>query len=100
MAVVLTKRKREKAVNVSLFTVGHVFVGFVERVGSGIRNGEFATLFFCYLWKIISHLQYFFGFSFFKIIEYNRSLRGLLSMLWVLGGFPIQTVAAVENVSI
>ena len=42
------KKKREKAVNVSLFTVGHVFVGFVhvERVG----------IFFC--------------FSFFKIIEY------------------------------
>ena len=47
-------------VNVSLFTVGHVFVGFVERVGSGILNAEFGTLFFCYLWKIISHLQYFF----------------------------------------
>ena len=46
------REKREKAVNVSLFTVGHVFVGFVERVGSGIRNAEFATLFFCYLWKI------------------------------------------------
>ena len=53
-------KKREKVVNVSLFTVGHVFVGFVERVGSGMLNAEFATLFFCYLWKIISHLQYFF----------------------------------------
>ena len=35
-------KKREKAVNVSLFTVGHVFVGFVERVGSesGMRNSQ------------------------------------------------------------
>ena len=63
-------KKGEKAVNVSLFAVGHVFVRFVERVGSGIRNAEFATLFFCYLWKIISHLQYFFVSLFFKIIEY------------------------------
>ena len=31
--------------NVSLFTVGHVFEGFVEGVGSGTRNAEFATLF-------------------------------------------------------
>ena len=60
-------KKREKAVNVSLFTVGHVFVGFVERVGSGIGNAEFATLFFCYLWKIISHLQYFFVYLFLKL---------------------------------
>ena len=40
-------------------------------------------------------------FSFFKIIEcYAGSLRGLLSLLLALEGFPIQTVAAVENVSI
>ena len=45
--MVLTKRrtakKREKAVNVSLlFTVRHVFVGFVEggNLESGIRNPE------------------------------------------------------------
>ena len=38
-------KKREKAVNVSLFTVRHVFVGFVEGEESGIRNAEFATLF-------------------------------------------------------
>ena len=31
---------REKAVNVSLFTVRHVFGGFVEAVESGIRNAE------------------------------------------------------------
>ena len=61
-------KKREKVVNVSLFTVGHVFVGFVERVGSGMLNAEFATLFFCYLWKIISHLQYFFV-SLFLILQ-------------------------------
>ena len=30
---------------VSLFTVRHVFVEFVERIESGIRNAEFATLF-------------------------------------------------------
>ena len=51
----------------SLVTVGHVFVGFVERMGSVIRNAEFATLFFCYLWKIISHLQYFFVSLFLKL---------------------------------
>ena len=40
-------KKGEKAVNVSLFSVRHVFVGFVEAgVESGIRNAEFATLFF------------------------------------------------------
>ena len=55
---------REKAVNVSLFTVCHVFVGFVEGEESGIRNAECGMrnsqpFFFCYLWKIISHLQYF-----------------------------------------
>ena len=60
-------KKREKAVNVSLFAVGHVFVGFVERVGSGIWNAEFATFFFCYLWKIISHLQYIFVSLFLKL---------------------------------
>ena len=31
--------------NVSLFTVRHVFVEFVEERESGIRNAEFATLF-------------------------------------------------------
>ena len=38
-------KKGEKAVNVGLFTVRHVFVGFVEGEESGIRNAEFATLF-------------------------------------------------------
>ena len=32
--------KREKAVNVSLFTVRHVFVEFVEGKESGIQNPE------------------------------------------------------------
>ena len=39
-----TAKKREKTVNVSLFTVRHVFVGFVEGGDCGIRNAEFATL--------------------------------------------------------
>ena len=34
------RKKREKAVNVSLFTIRHVFVGFVEGEKSGIRNAE------------------------------------------------------------
>ena len=33
-------KKGEKAVNVSLFTVRHVFVEFVKGVESGMRNPE------------------------------------------------------------
>ena len=46
-----TAKKKERAVNVTLFTLRHVFVGFVEGEESGIRNpecgmqnAEFATL--------------------------------------------------------
>ena len=58
-------KKGEKAVNVSLFTVRHVFGEFVEGMESEIRNPESGMrnsqpFSFCYLWKIISHLQYFF----------------------------------------
>ena len=65
-------KKGEKAVNVSLFTVRHVFVGFVAGVESGIRNPESGMrnsqpFSFCYLSKIISHLQYFFVSLFFKL---------------------------------
>ena len=56
--------------NVSLFTVRHVFVEFVEGIESGIRNAEFATLFL--LLFVENHFTFtiFFGISFFKIIEY------------------------------
>ena len=56
--------------NVSLFTVRHVFVEFVEGMESGIRNAEFATLFLLLL--VENHFAFiiFFGISFFKIIEY------------------------------
>ena len=37
-------KKGKKVVNEGLFTVLHVFVGFVERQESWIRNTEFATL--------------------------------------------------------
>ena len=48
-----------------LIYVRHVFVGFVEGEESGIRNSEFGMrnsqpFSFCYFWKIIWHLQYFF----------------------------------------
>ena len=85
----------------SLFTVRHVFGEFVEGMESGIRNPESGTgssqpFSFCYLWEIISHLQHFFVSLFF--FKYRiLSLRGLLSLLQALGGFPIQTVAAVER---
>ena len=60
---------REKAVNVSLFTVCHVFVGFVEGEESGIRNAEFATLFL--LLFVENHFAFtiFFVSLYFKIIE-------------------------------
>ena len=63
-------KKGEKAVNVSLFTVRHVFVEFVEGIESGIRNPEFATLFL--LLFVENHFAFtiFFCISFFKIIEY------------------------------
>ena len=52
----------------SLFTVRHVFVEFVEGMESGMRNSQ--PFSFCYLWKIISHLQHFLVSLFFKIVEY------------------------------
>ena len=67
-------KKGEKAVDVSLFTVRHVFVEFVEgeNLESGIRNPESGMrnsqpFSFCYLWKIISHLQYFLVSLFLKL---------------------------------
>ena len=68
-------KKGEKAVNVSLLTVRHVFVGFREwqesgswKLEYGMRNSQ--PLSFCYLRKIISHSQFcFFLFFFFLIIE-------------------------------
>ena len=56
--------------NVSLFTVRHVFLGFVEGVESGIRNAEFATLFL--LFFVENHFAFttFFVSLFFLIIEY------------------------------
>ena len=78
-------KKGEKAVNVSLFTVRHVFVGFVEGGGnlqSGMRNAEFATLFLLLLVENHFAFTIFFSISLFKIIEYYaRSLRSLLSLL-------------------
>ena len=64
---------------------------------SGIRNSQ--PFSFCYSWKTISHLQYLFVSLFLKLqnIKQDRSLRSLLSLLQALGGFPIQTVAAVER---
>ena len=56
----------------SLLTVRHVFVEFVEGMNleSGIRNPESATLFL--LLFVENHFAFtiFFGISFFKIIEY------------------------------
>ena len=56
----------------SLFTVRHVFVEFVEgrNLESEIRNAEFATLFL--LLFVENHFAFtiFFAISFFKIIEY------------------------------
>ena len=51
--------------NVSLFTVRHFFVEFVEGVESEIRNPEFATLFL--LLFVENHLTFiiFFGMFFF-----------------------------------
>ena len=75
-------KKGEKAVNVSVFTVRHVFVEFVKGMESGIRNPEFATLFL--LLFVENHFAFtiFFCISFFKIIEYyTGSLRSLLSLL-------------------
>ena len=37
-------KKEEKAVNVSIFTVRHVFVEFVEGMKSGIRNPPISFL--------------------------------------------------------
>ena len=61
----------------SLFTVGHVFVEFVEGMESGIRNpesgilnAEFATLFLLLFVENHFALTIFFCISFFKIIEY------------------------------
>ena len=56
----------------SLFTVRHVFVEFVEEIESGIRNPESGIrnsqpFSFCDLWKIISHLQYFLVSRFLKL---------------------------------
>ena len=66
----------------SLFTVRHVFVRFVEGVESGIRNAEFATLLI--LLFVENHFVFtiFFGISFFEIMEDKAgSLRSLLSLL-------------------
>ena len=82
--------------NVSLFTVRHVFVEFVKgmesgiwnlesgirNAESGIRNAEFTTLFL--LLFVENHFAFtiFFCISFFTIIEYYAgSLRSLLSLL-------------------
>ena len=75
--------------NVSLFTVRHVFVEFVKGMESGIqnpecgiRNAEFATLFL--LLFVENHFAFtiFFCILFFKVIEYYAgSLRSLLSLL-------------------
>ena len=62
-------KKGEKAVNVSLFTVRHVFVEFVEGEESGIQNAEFATLFLVLFVENHFAFTIFFGISFFKIIE-------------------------------
>ena len=56
--------------NVSLFTVRHVFVEFVEGMESGIRNPEcgIRNPFPFVIWeKIISPLQYFFVSLFLKL---------------------------------
>ena len=63
----------------SLFTVRHVFVEFVEgrtlesgirNPESGIRNAEFATLFLLLFLENHFAFTIFFGISFFKIVEY------------------------------
>ena len=65
--------------NVSLFTVRHVFVEFEEGRESGIRNPESAMrnsqpFSFCCLWKIISHLQYFFVSLFLKLYNIKQEV--------------------------
>ena len=67
-------KKGEKAVNVSLFTVRHLFVGFVEggiwNPESGLRNSQ--PFYFCYLWKIISNLKYFLVYLFLKLYNIKQ----------------------------
>ena len=63
-------KKGEKAVNVSLFTVRHVFELFLERQESGIRNAEFATLFLVLFVENHFAFTIFLGFLFFFISEY------------------------------
>ena len=66
-------KKGEKAVNVSLFTVRHVFVEFVEGMESGIRNPECGIrnpFPFVICGKNHFAITIFFCISFFKIIEY------------------------------
>ena len=60
-------------VNVSLFTVRHVFVEFVEEMESGIRNPECGIrnpFPFVICGKNHFAFTIFFCISFFKIIEY------------------------------
>ena len=64
------KKKGEKAVNVSLFSVRHVFAGFVEGKKSGMRNAEYATLFLLLFGENHFAFTIFFCISVFKIIEY------------------------------
>ena len=58
--------------NVGLFTVRHVFVGFVEGMESGIRNAECGIRNNFLLLFEENHFAFaiFFCISFFKIIEY------------------------------
>ena len=66
-------KKGEKAVNVSLFTVRHVFVEFVEGMEPGIRNPECGIrnpFPFVICGKNHFAFTIFFCISFFKIIEY------------------------------
>ena len=71
--------------NVSLFTVRHVFVGFVEVVEFGIRNAECGIrnpFPFVICGKSFLIYNIFWFLSFFLIIEYYAgSLRSLLSLL-------------------
>ena len=67
---------------VSLFTVCHVFVEFVEGMESGIRNAEFATLFL--LLFVENHFAFtiFFGISFLYLILFS-----LLSLFFLVFSF-------------
>ena len=67
VVMVLTQRRRgRRRCNVNLLSAMFLEgLWNVSNLESGMRNSR--PFSFCYLWKIISHLQYFFGIFFSKL---------------------------------